>query len=155
MDIEKIIKFLLDIYPVLKLNNNWGEKGLFYNPNNLFVKGAYVLTFKEKDGKHDSASFLNREGIYRLNLKISKETFLKLFGYVPVRPSAGGVVDTKHDFSRIDELMPHPVYGWMTWVCVLNPSEKTFYRLCEEGLFQEAFQAAVKATEKRLQQNKK
>jgi len=22
--------------------------------------------------------------------------------------------------------MPHPVYGWIYWLCVLNPSQSTF-----------------------------
>ena len=40
-----------------------------------FAKGAYVLTFKEKDGANDSSSNLSLGNRYRLNLKISKETF--------------------------------------------------------------------------------
>lgn len=28
-----------------------------------------------------------------------------------------------------DKILPHPVYAWMVWVCVLNPSEQTFEEL--------------------------
>ena len=37
-----------------------------------------------------------------------------------------GVVQTGHDFSQRDRILPHPVYGWMCWIAVLNPSHETF-----------------------------
>ncbi|XKG95407.1 DUF6194 family protein [Marinospirillum sp.] len=27
----------------------------------------------------------------------------------------------EQDFSQLNCLLPHPVYAWMFWVCVLNP----------------------------------
>ncbi len=30
-----------------------------------------------------------------------------------------------YDFSAKDIIMPHPVYAWMGWICMLNPSEQT------------------------------
>ena len=27
------------------------------------------------------------------------------------------------DLARLDELMPHPVYAWMSWVQILAPTE--------------------------------
>jgi hypothetical protein len=37
--------------------------------------------------------------------------------------------------------MPHPVYGKMYWVCVLNPSAATFEAV--KPLLAEAYQAAA------------
>ena len=37
--------------------------------------------------------------------------------------------------------MPHPVYGKMHWVCVLNPSAATFAKVQE--LLAEAYEMAV------------
>jgi hypothetical protein len=57
-------------------------------------------------------------------------------GPLPARPPAGGVVATGHDFDRLDVIMPHPVYGWRAWICVLNPSQQTWAALrphLEEG----------------------
>jgi len=31
--------------------------------------------------------------------------------------------------TALDQLMPHPVYGRMFWVCVLNPSDVTFQKV--------------------------
>lgn len=129
ISIQDITEYMLKTYPGVKVSRNWGEKGLFYNPNNALPKGIYVLTFKEKDGPHDKASSLDRTNHYRLNLGISKESFRSMFGAVPARPAAGEVVASGHDFKQIDTIMPHPVYGWMAWIAVINPSAATFAKL--------------------------
>ncbi len=150
MEIHELIQRFKLQYPSLSENKNWGEQGLFYNPQEKFAKGAYVLTFKEKDGKNDAASHLNVASKYRLNLKISKKTFIKLFNTIPKRPPAGGVIEGEYDFTKIDEVMPHPVYGWMTWVCIINPTMKTIESMEMDGLFDEAYQAAVANIERKL-----
>ena len=43
--------------------------------------------------------------------------------------------------------MPHPVYRRNHWVCVLNPSEKTFEKL--KPLLAEAYAIAVRRIRKR------
>ena len=150
MEINELIQRIKLRYTALSENKNCGERGLFYNPQQQFAKGAYVLTFKEKDGANDSASNLNTGDKYRLNLKISKETFTKLFNSVPKRPAAGGIIEGKYDFKELDKLMPHPIYGWMTWVCVLKPTLKTIELMEAEGLFEEAYRAAVATIDKKL-----
>jgi len=106
--------------------SSWGETSLFYNPESLLPNGVYFCTIKEKDGENDKASNLDREGIYRLSIGISKESYHALFGQKPKRPSKGAIIDTGHDFTQCNVLMPHPIYGWMSWVQILNPSESTF-----------------------------
>ena len=111
------------------LVESWGETGLFYNPGRVLKRGVYVLTVKEKDGANDRASHLDREQVYRLNIGLPKEMFRELFGPLPPRPPAGGVVKMDVDFAALDLLLPHPVYAWMGWICVLAPSEETYERL--------------------------
>lgn len=150
MKIESIMTRIMSHYTGISKNKNWGERGLFYNPNNQLPLGAYMLTFKEKDGANDSASHISRRpGTFRLNLKISKATFIELFNEVPKRPAAGCVIATGHDFTQLDTLMPHPVYGWMTWICVLNPSEATIKKMENLHLFDEAYAAAVQTFNKK------
>ena len=72
---------------------------------------------------------MNRPDVYRLNLGIPKGTFKNIFGDIPQQPAAGEIVNTEHDFEALDKLMPHPVYGWMSRVCVLNPSANTFEKI--------------------------
>lgn len=126
---------------------SWGERGILYNPEKRLKRGVYVLTVKEKDGENDSASNLNREGIYRVNVGVRKQTFTRLFGPAPKRPEKGGVVDMPLDFSVVDQLLLHPVYAWMGWVCVLSPSEQTFEAL--RPLIQEGYEYAKEKFEKK------
>lgn len=103
-------------------------------------RGVYVLTVKENDGTNDRASRLDRPGVFRVNWGLRRETFVRQFGPLPSRPSKGGVVEMDCDFSAPDILLPHPVYAWMGWVCVLNPSRKTWMAL--EPLVQESYDYA-------------
>jgi uncharacterized protein DUF6194 len=57
------------------------------------------------------------------NIGVSRETFQKLFGYLPGKESAK---DAEYDYAALDRLMPHPVYAPQSFVCVLNPSPETF-----------------------------
>jgi hypothetical protein len=149
--INDVIDYVLNTYPGVVIGQNWGERVLFYNPDNRFPKGVYLLSFKEKDGPNDSASNLSRPGVYRLNIGISRETFTTLFGPIPARPPAGGVVATGHDFQQLDQIMPHPVYGWMAWIGVLNPGPATFETL--KPLIDEGYRLAVKKFKKRARKS--
>ncbi|BEP55787.1 DUF6194 family protein [Variovorax sp. V118] len=89
--------------------------------NTFFFHGADnkfpFATIVTKDNDFDSASKLNRPGVFRLNVGVGKETFRALFGEQPP-------VDI--DYTALDRLMPHPVYAKMHWVSVINPSAATF-----------------------------
>ena len=94
-------------------------------------------TIVTKDyAEFDNASNLDRPGVYRLNIGVSKKTFETLFEN-----------DAVHDFTALDTLMPHPVYVSNHFVCVLNPSDATFERL--KPLLSEAYEIAVKRVENR------
>ncbi len=112
----------------------WGDTFFIYDPNRDLpdTRRFPFATVVTKDyGDFDSASKLDRPGVFRLNIGVSKETFAKLF------PD-----DSEHDFTALDRLMPHPVYGRNHFVCVLNPSDSTFEEI--KPLLQEAYEIAVK-----------
>jgi predicted DNA-binding protein (MmcQ/YjbR family) len=58
------------------------------------------------------------------------------------------MVDTGHDFKRLNTLLPHPVYAWMSWVCVLNPDEAMIQELA--SLLDESYDLVVKKYAKRI-----
>ena len=147
MTTEEILNYCLENLEGTVLVESWGEKGIFYNPDHTLKRGVYILTVKEKDGDNDKGSDLNRDGVYRVNLGIRKKSFSALFGKVPKRPSAGGIVDMDYDFTALDKILPHPVYAWMAWVCVLNPSGQTFEEL--KPYIQEAYEYAKEKFKKR------
>ncbi len=123
---EKIVEKIVSDFDGVIPKSSWGETSLFYNPGKVFPNGVYFCTIKEKDGDNDKASQLDRDGVFRLSIGISKTTYENRFGLKPKRPAKGGIIDTGHDFTALNELMPHPIYGWMSWIQVLNPSISTF-----------------------------
>jgi hypothetical protein len=66
-----------------------------------------------------------------LNIGISKQTFRSLFGMTKLASDQEDAAESddapgEYDFTALDQVMPHPVYGRMYWVSVLNPSDETF-----------------------------
>lgn len=147
MTANDVLQYCLDNLPDTVLVKSWGESGIFYNPNNSLKRGIYVMTVKEKDGDNDKGSNLDRENIYRINIGVCKSTFINMFGTIPARPTKGGIVDMPFDFTQTNKILPHPVYAWMSWVCVLNPSDATFEEL--KPLIQEAYEYATEKYSKR------
>src|SRR5437870_880897 len=86
----------------------WGDTFFIYDPDrNLEAKHRFPFaTIVTKDyGDFDRASNLNRAGVFRLNIGVSKDTFRSLFGPQPSPPGAAGVVDTGHDFAALDQIL--------------------------------------------------
>lgn len=112
----------------------WGDTFFIHDPErNLEGPRRWPFaTIVTKDyGEFDDRSNLNRPGVFRLNIGVSKETYRSLF------PGVGD-----NDFTALDTLMPHPVYGENHWVSVLNPSEATFAQI--RPLLDEAYAIAVR-----------
>lgn len=144
---DEILQYCLDNLDGTVLLSSWGEKGIFYNPDHTLKRGVYILTVKEKDGENDKSSDLNRENVFRVNLGVQKKTFVRMFGKIPGRPGKGCTVDMGYDFTETDRIIPHPVYAWMSWICCLNPTERTFELL--KPLIQEAYEYAKEKYGKR------
>lgn len=147
LTIDQIVEYVQHSFPDVIDDFNWGERALFYNPGRQLPKGIYFLTFKEKNGANDYASNIGT-GEYRLNVGISRRAFVERFGGIPDRPSAGGVVRGDHDFTQSDVVTPHPVYGWMCWIAVKNPSQGTLEAL--KPLLAESYEIAKGKFKKRI-----
>ncbi len=122
----------------------WGDTFFFYGPDRM-LPFATIVT---KDyGDFDCASNLNRPGVFRLNIGVSKDTFRSLFVPKFSASKRAGVAEPEHDFTALDRLMPHPAYAPQSWVCALNPGEETFETV--RPLLAEAYDLAVERTAKR------
>jgi hypothetical protein len=103
-----------------------GDTFLYYDPRRD-LDPAHRLPFATmvtKDyGEFDNSSHLDRPGVFRLNIGVSRDTFRALIGYAPGDEDEQ---NASYDFTALDQLMPHPVYAPQSWVCVLNPSPQTF-----------------------------
>jgi hypothetical protein len=74
---------------------------------------ATIVTTDEHDT--GSPSDLAREGVFRLNIGVGKETFERVVGPI-----------SDPDYAALDTLLPHPVYSKQRWIAILNPSRRTF-----------------------------
>jgi len=150
---QDIVDRLTTRFDGLAPKASWGETSLFYNPNLALTNGVYFCTVKDHDGANDKASALDREGVFRLAVGLTVRSYERLFGPRPARPPKGSAVVTGHDFTRLDVVMPHPVYAWMGWVQVLNPSEETFASM--QPLFAESYDHVVRKFEKSLAKHRR
>lgn len=129
----------------------------FENVREVEAGGDYFFIYKDdekfpfativtSDNDFDSVSNLNREGFYRLNIGIDKSTFQQLFASVPFKPGIGGYVDSGIDFTEENRLFPHPFYGTMNWVSIVNPTEQSYQQL--KGFLEYAYARAKNNYEK-------
>lgn len=91
-------------------------------PDLFFLPGEDAkfpfATIVTHDDEYDNASNLNRDGFYRLTFATDKATFQKLF---PMIGSKSDLEKAAFDYQAADVFFPHPVYGNMRWVSVVNP----------------------------------
>ena len=127
---DEIIRELLGLEPALTVERYWGERSIFYNPGRQAPLGAIWASIKDHDGENDHSAALSRDGVYRFAFQLSRPEYERRFGAVPRRPPKGGVVEIPdYGPTRLNALMPHPVYAWMTWVQVLAPTRARFESL--------------------------
>ena len=125
-----------------------GNSFFFYNPDkNVAPDHRFPFVTLVTSDLYDQFSNLNRPSIFRLNIGIGKQTFRSLIGSPSLpseRDSAARSFENAsgYDFTTLDQVMPHPVYGRMYWVCVLNPSDETLETKVRQ-LLAEAYDLAV------------
>jgi uncharacterized protein DUF6194 len=131
MDQEAIIQYVEATFAGLDVlrptdGPGAGDTFFYYDPQRDLDPSRRMpfATIVTKDyGEYDNQSHLDRPGVFRLNIGVSRDTFRALFGYAPGEDDTSGIV---HDFAASDRVMPHPVYAPQSYVCVLNPSRETF-----------------------------
>jgi hypothetical protein len=144
---------LLESFEGIVPKASWGETSYFYNPGRRFANGAYFATIKLSDGPNDTASALSREGVWRLSFGVSKARYAALFGPLPARPAKGGIIAGDWDFTALNRLTPHPVYGWMGWCAMLCPGPAELEDC--RGLLNEAHSRAVAGFEARARKGER
>ncbi len=102
---------------------------LFY-----FVGDDHRLPFAtigQADNDFDKLSNLDREGVFRLNMGVRKDTFMQL-----ELPS-----ESDSDYTALNVFMPHPHYAKQNFICILNPAGENIARSKE--LLEEAHALAT------------
>src|SRR6188474_2418680 len=111
---SSVADYITKTFPGVETTTNFGYTFFFYKSDHLLP----FATIASSDNEYESISKLDRPGVFRLNVGVSRQTFQSLFG-------ADATPDDAYDFTAPDTLLPHPVYGRMHWVCVLNPAAQT------------------------------
>lgn len=136
MDETSITQYILDTFAGVEMATNFGYTFFFYGSDRKLP----FATIATADYEYDRVSNLDRPGVFRLNIGVSRQTFQSLFGASKVDVSA-------YDFTALDKVMPHPEYAAQHFVCVLNPSEATLKKV--QALLAEAYDLAVRRHSKR------
>jgi hypothetical protein len=119
-----------------------GDSFFFYNPDGSVPPNhKFPFVTLVTSDINDQFSNLNRPSIFRLNIGITKQTFRTLFAKQDNAAESNDVF-SNYDFRALDQVMPHPVYGRMYWVCILNPTKATF-ETTVSPLLVEAYKLAV------------
>lgn len=70
----------------------------------------------------DTASRLDRDGVYRLNIGVGRDVFRELLGFDPAEHARHR---DEYDFAEADRILPHPAYAAQSWVSVVTPGPRT------------------------------
>src|SRR5262245_61227149 len=131
MNESSVIDYITKTFPEVETTISSGYNMFFYRSDRTLP----FATLISSDYDYDRISSLDRPGVFRLNIGISKQTFQSLFGTAKVDVN-------RYDFTALDVIMPHPHYAQQYFICVLSPSQATFERICP--LLAEAHDRAVR-----------
>jgi hypothetical protein len=144
----EVTAYIAQNFPGVAVISAPGGSFFFYDPmGDLAADRRFPFITTTISDDYDDASQLNRPGVFRLNIGLTKDGYRKLFGPPPSPPAEGKQISSsEHDFTALDVLMPHPVYAPQHWVCVLNPGEARLEKVKE--LLAEAYKNAVRKYKK-------
>jgi hypothetical protein len=131
MNEASIIQYILDTFADVETDNAFGYTFFYYKEEHKLP----FATIASSDNEYERVSDLDRPGVFRLNIGVSKGTFQSLFGTARLDLSS-------HDFTALDVIMPHPDYAKQHFICVLSPSDVTFEKI--RPLLAEAYEIAVR-----------
>ncbi|MCC6614980.1 MAG: hypothetical protein IT320_15985 [Anaerolineae bacterium] len=105
LEIEAFVAQLEDV----QREDNFGYAFFFVGDDHRLP----FVTLANSDNAFDSVSQLDRDGVFRVNIGVSRETFAALVGDA----SAEAI-----DYAALNVFLPHPDYAKQHFVCILNPS---------------------------------
>lgn len=143
MNATEVAAYIHEAFPGVETTTAYGYTFFFFGSERMLPFATLAMA----DNEHDCVSRLDRDGAYRLNIGVSRETYRSLLGDDKPRLGPAGVIDGGHDFTLRDQILPHPHYAPQSWVCVVSPGAETFEVV--RGLLREAYDRAVlRATRK-------
>jgi Family of unknown function (DUF6194) len=108
---DSIRRYILDTYPETDVVEAMDAWFFSLDAEKHWPNYATIVT----TDAHDDASDLGRPDVFRLNLGVDRQTFERI-----------AAADAAPDYTALDRLLPHPVYGKQLWISILNPTDDTF-----------------------------
>ena len=98
----------------------WRDAFFYFAPDGQLPQHVQPYgTIVVKNYPDDTACDLDAPGRWRVNIHVARATF---------RGTAGGEgarsLTRPRDYTAADTVLPHPVYGALGWLAVVNPGEK-------------------------------
>ncbi|MCW3464486.1 DUF6194 family protein [Chitinophaga nivalis] len=109
MSLQAIEQYITEQLPNVTRMDSFGYIFFFYGADQVLP----FVTIATADNEYDHQSNLNREGVFRVNIGLSKNTFHQLFTDLT----------TVWDYTTLNSFMPHPDYAAQHFICILNPDE--------------------------------
>jgi len=129
MNDTTLSEYITRSFSEVETATNFGYIFFFYSSERKLP----FATMASSDNEYDRISNLDRPGVFRLNIGVSKQTFQSLFDKETAK-------NASYDYTALDCIMPHPDYAAQHFICVLSPGESTFERVKE--LLAEAYELA-------------
>lgn len=118
------------------------------------------VSFVDADQEGDRGSRLDREGVFRINVALSKEAYAELLGGAGARGGEAARGDqgapgdeagrgdeaARGDCDALDTWLPHPHYAAQHYACILNPQGENVGRA--KRLIADAHAAATRRLER-------
>lgn len=133
MDADDVIRFVSGLPETVVMTADeaggapeaaWGDSFFFHAPDGEEADQRFpfaTLVVSDYDG-FDTASALNRPGVFALNINVGRTGFHQCLGYPP---AAHAEHHARIDYTAADRILPHPVYAAQGWIRILNPGEAT------------------------------
>ncbi|WP_420128771.1 DUF6194 family protein [Longimicrobium sp.] len=137
MNATEIAGYIIESFPGVETTEAYSYTFFFYGSERMLPFATLAMA----DNEHDRVSELDRDGAYRLNIGVSRDTYRSLLGDEKPRLGSAGIIDGDHDFTLRDQILPHPHYAPQSWICVVSPGAETFEVV--QGLLREAYERAV------------
>jgi hypothetical protein len=120
----------------------WGDSFFYYATDGQMPQNVQPFaTIVTKNYPGDIASDLDPPHRWRVNVHVDRATFSALTGEEP------GNLNRPRDYATTDVVLPHPVYGSLSWIAVVNPGDQTYDTVL--ALLRAAHQAARARFERR------
>ena len=86
-------------------------------------KRSFFINIKEFDTPDDNSSNLDRDGIFRITIRLSKKSYDDLFG---TQANNKYVQSKGCDYKQVNKIMPHKTLSKEYYIICLSPSNDLF-----------------------------